>query len=178
MPAKRTIRAKDIVNDIRAGMTNLQLMEKYQLSSKGLESLFTKLIEFKAVKDGELYGRVPQADDTVDVDQQRVLMRNYLFVNLPVCEADNESENGYVRDVTEKGLQITRLAATVGNGKVLVLKPEGMADIQPFVLEAQCKWVKPATDEEEALAGFEITDISEQGLHELENVIHALTLGS
>jgi hypothetical protein len=44
MTTKRTIKAKDIVNDIRSGLTNLQLMEKYNLSSKGLQSIFTKLI--------------------------------------------------------------------------------------------------------------------------------------
>jgi len=178
MAAKRTIRARDVVNDIRGGLTNLQLMEKYRLSTKGLNSLFTKLIDFEAVKDGELDGRVPLADDTVDVDQRRVLMRKYVFVNLPVCDADKDSEVGYLRDITENGLQVAGLAGTVGVGKTLVLKPEGLADLLPFVLDAQCRWVKPATNGEESLAGFEITDISQQGVRELKNLIHALTLGS
>jgi hypothetical protein len=178
MAAKRTIRVGEVVNDIRKGMTNLELMDKFQLSAKGLKSLFTKLIDFEAITEGELDGRVPPGDDTVDIDPRRLLRRNYLFVNLPVCEADNESEDGYVRDITESGLQVSKLAATVGVGKALVLKPEGLADIQPIVLEAQCKWVKTATGEEESLAGFEITDISQEGIRELKYLIHAFTLGT
>ena len=69
MTTKRTIKAKDIVNDIRSGMTNLQLMEKHNLSSKGLQSIFTKLMDAKAVKDRELDGRTPLADDTVNLNQ-------------------------------------------------------------------------------------------------------------
>jgi len=83
-----------------------------------------------------------------------------------------------LRDITENGLQVAGLAGTVGVGKTLVLKPEGLADLLPFVLDAQCRWVKPATNGEESLAGFEITDISQQGVRELKNLIHALTLGS
>ncbi len=176
MPSKTTIRAKDAVNDIRAGMTNLELMEKYRLSAKGLKSLFMKLVDFRAVKYGELDARTQQVDDTVDVDQQRVVARSYVFVNLPICEADTKSEDGYVRDVTQKGLQIAGLAATVGSSKALVLKPEGLADVSPFILEAPCKWAKPATDVEESLAGGEITNISEEGIRGLSDLIRVLTL--
>lgn len=143
-----------------------------------MKSLYTKLIDLKAVRGGELDGRVPLAEDTVGVDQRRVFPRNYVCVSLPVCEADSESDGGHVRDITENGLQVAGLAVTVGEGKALVLNPDGLADIRPFALEARCRWVKPASPEEESLAGFEITDISKQGRRELKKLIHALTLGS
>ena len=38
---KRTIKAKDIVNDIHEGLADLQLMSKYGLSLKGLQGVFT-----------------------------------------------------------------------------------------------------------------------------------------
>lgn len=178
MEGKRTIKKRDIIQGLRGGLINLQIMEKYQLSLKRLKSILTVLLDSETITDSELEGRVPQGDNTVDVDPQRTFRRNYLFVNLPVCEADHGSEDGYVRDITEKGLQIAGLPATVGGGKALVLKPDSFTDIGAFVLEARCKWVKPATDEEESLAGFEITDISKQHIGELRNVIQTLTLGS
>ena len=42
---KRTINAKEILADIKAGMHNAALMEKCQLSEKGLQNLFKKLTE-------------------------------------------------------------------------------------------------------------------------------------
>lgn len=41
---KSTINAKAVLKDIKSGMTKADLMEKYKLSPKGLESLYKKLI--------------------------------------------------------------------------------------------------------------------------------------
>ena len=42
--AKRAIKAKEAVADIRSGMDDAALMEKYHLSAEGLQSLFDKLV--------------------------------------------------------------------------------------------------------------------------------------
>jgi hypothetical protein len=44
---KPKIGAREAANDIRSGMTDAELMEKYHLTAKGLESLFRKLVEAK-----------------------------------------------------------------------------------------------------------------------------------
>ncbi len=44
---KPKIGARQAVNDIKSGMTDAELMEKYKLTAKGLESLFGKLVEAK-----------------------------------------------------------------------------------------------------------------------------------
>jgi hypothetical protein len=177
MTSKRTIKAKDIVNDIRSGMTNLQLMEKHNLSSKGLQSIFTKLMDAKAVKDRELDGRTPLADDTVNLNQMRVLPRNYLFLNLPVYEADEMKIEGQIRDITEKGLQVAGIPVGVGDYKTLLVRAEDFDNIRPFTLRAQCRWTKPATAVEPDVAGYQIKDISEGALEELRKLIHAVTFG-
>jgi hypothetical protein len=48
--AKRTVDAKEILEDIKAGMDSTALMEKYQLSEKGLQSLFKKLKDAGVLK--------------------------------------------------------------------------------------------------------------------------------
>jgi hypothetical protein len=48
--AKRTVDAKEILDDIKAGMDSTALMEKYQLSKKGLQSLFKKLMDAGVLK--------------------------------------------------------------------------------------------------------------------------------
>jgi hypothetical protein len=42
---KRKISAKELVSDIKSGMTDAQLMAKHELTPKGLEGLFSKLIQ-------------------------------------------------------------------------------------------------------------------------------------
>jgi hypothetical protein len=48
--AKRTINAKEILADLKAGMNNAALMAKYGLSEKGLQSLFKKLMDTGVLK--------------------------------------------------------------------------------------------------------------------------------
>lgn len=44
MPEKRTVSAKEVVADIRAGASDDLLMSKYGLSEKGLQSVLNKLL--------------------------------------------------------------------------------------------------------------------------------------
>ncbi|MGO9566491.1 MAG: YIP1 family protein [Desulfomonilaceae bacterium] len=49
--SKQKIGAREAVNDIRSGMTDAELMKKYGLTAKGLESLFRKLVEAKLLEE-------------------------------------------------------------------------------------------------------------------------------
>ena len=51
---KAIVNAEDAVRSIRSGMTDEALMEKYEISQKGLESLFRKLIATGAIEQSDL----------------------------------------------------------------------------------------------------------------------------
>jgi hypothetical protein len=51
---KAIVNAEDAVRSIRSEMTDEALMEKYELSQKGLESLFRKLIATGAIEQSDL----------------------------------------------------------------------------------------------------------------------------
>ncbi|MEW6348541.1 MAG: hypothetical protein AB1646_05730 [Thermodesulfobacteriota bacterium] len=57
--AKPRISAKEVVQDIRAGLTDSTLMEKYNLSPKGLHSLFMKLLDSGAITRQDLVFKAP-----------------------------------------------------------------------------------------------------------------------
>ncbi|MFH1118022.1 MAG: zinc ribbon domain-containing protein [Pseudomonadota bacterium] len=63
----RSVNAQEAAGDIRSGMNDADLMEKYRLSSKGLQSLFGQLTEAGVVSQRELDERMPWTDSTVDV---------------------------------------------------------------------------------------------------------------
>lgn len=58
--AKHEVNAKNVVEDIRSGMSLVGLSEKYKLSRKGLESLFTKLVSAKLIEQSELDNLFPK----------------------------------------------------------------------------------------------------------------------
>jgi hypothetical protein len=65
---KRKIDAREALKDIRQGMTDEELMEKYSLSAQGLQSLFHKLVEAGLITQYELDDRAPFGTRTVALD--------------------------------------------------------------------------------------------------------------
>ena len=54
MSTKRKIKAIEIVSDIRLGMTNPQLMDKYKVSEANLSHIFRMLIDTHSIEQSEL----------------------------------------------------------------------------------------------------------------------------
>jgi uncharacterized protein (DUF433 family) len=70
--SKREIKAKNILEDLRAGLTDDQLMEKYRLSPTGLKSLFDKMVAAKVMTKEEYAWRPVGWDDTVSIDLSEI----------------------------------------------------------------------------------------------------------
>ncbi len=65
--AKRKITAREVLRDIRSGLSDPDLMEKYTLSAQGLQSVFNKLVTARVITQAELDDRVPITERTVDL---------------------------------------------------------------------------------------------------------------
>lgn len=64
---KRKITAREVLRDVRSGSSDQDLMEKYTLSSQGLQSVFHKLVSAGVITQAELDDRVPITERTVDL---------------------------------------------------------------------------------------------------------------
>jgi outer membrane protein assembly factor BamB len=84
--AKITVDAGQVLRDIKSGMEDTDLMGKYNLSAKGLQSLFRKLLEAKLLSESELDSRAPLRENTVVVDfvQFPVVTLKWRFVSQDV----------------------------------------------------------------------------------------------
>lgn len=176
MTTKRKLRAKEVLADIKAGMSNTELMERYSLSGKGLRKVFQKLLEAKALTEAEVDERYSLAEDTGEISMLRDHVRSHVVFSIPVYETGNLSREGWIVDISELGLQVEGLDVAVGEIKSLMIKADEFADIFPFAFDAQCRWVKHVAPHQELRAGFEIVDISDKGAEELLKVMQALTI--
>jgi uncharacterized protein len=99
------ISAKDVLNDIRAGLDDTALMEKYHLSAIHLESLFKQLVQAGVLKQSELDCRAPLFEGTVEV----------VFA-FPAFEEPRAKElAGLLIDAAKKGL-VTRVREILQKG--------------------------------------------------------------
>jgi hypothetical protein len=97
---KPKIGARQAVNDIKSGMTDAELMEKYGLSDKGLESLFRKLVEAKLLEESFI------RTGTAPVDVDPVAKSSQLPVPMPEStppapEAPSEMDLAILQDIKD-----------------------------------------------------------------------------
>jgi hypothetical protein len=59
---KIRIRASEVVRDLRAGMTDLELMEKYRLTPELLRYVFRRLVEAGRMTELEFYERTSMSE--------------------------------------------------------------------------------------------------------------------
>jgi hypothetical protein len=170
---KREIKAKDFVNDLRSGMSDSELRSKYNLSAQGLQSAFKKLLEAKAVRTSEVFGRVSLEDDTVAIATTRLLPRDELEFPFPIylCVGTRPTVKGVIKDITEKGLKVSGIETKVGEVKTFAIPSDKFSQVDPFAFRAICRWV-----DEDGCAGFQIIQFSQRGSGELEKLIRFLTL--
>ncbi|MEW6350158.1 MAG: hypothetical protein AB1646_13915 [Thermodesulfobacteriota bacterium] len=184
MPPERKVSVKEIVEDIRLRrLSDPQLMEKYKVSAKGLQSVFQKLLQRNAVNFEDIEGRSQPYVDTITLEQRQEHQRHYLPNPVPIYESKDVvsiyerkdlQNKGRVNDITEKGVGVVGLDVREGETKSFVIVADEFVELDPFSFDATCRWVQLEASGEYS-AGFEITKISERALNELRKLIERLT---
>ena len=65
MSRRRTIKGKDLIVDIRSGITDAELMEKHKLSAMELDTVFRHLVDSDLVSRRELEAREALSDSQI-----------------------------------------------------------------------------------------------------------------
>jgi uncharacterized protein (DUF433 family) len=173
---KRRISAKEIVGDIRSGMTARQLMQKHALSAKGLRRVFHKLLESGWVVENE-FAEVPADEDiSVIVQKMRKATRRHPVLSVTLYEKAKPQVRGLLRDLSESGLGVSGIRAKVGEMRTLVLVPDESLPVAPFAVHATCRWFKEGEAGSHCSAGFEITHAELSSLEALRDLIEEVTL--
>jgi hypothetical protein len=172
------IQARQFAEDIRSGMSDSKLMEKYKLSAKGLQSAFTKLLNSGIVTVDELYGGRPRSGaDTVIIDDPRGIPRHYLSVAVSIYDPNFPAQKGKLHDITERGIGVRGLDVRIGETKAFVIPCRDFLGVDNIWFEAKCLWVKTTAKISERRVGFQITKITPEYLTHLRELIRLLTLG-
>lgn len=175
MPPAHRISTRRIVQDVGARMSPKDLMTKYLLSPQGLRKVLTKLIEAKVIEREYLGEDLEAHLKTVEPTESRELERYYLDFDLPIYAIGPTQVEGKVRDITEKGVGTIGVPAEVDEIKKLEIRHQKYVLIEPFSFQAKCRWVKQKGEEGEYVAGFEIVDISDTDVKELQYLLRLVT---
>jgi hypothetical protein len=170
MAPRVKISAAEFVQDLRTGLTSCELMDKYSLTARELDGVLAQLKKV-LVDPAKVYGRASQDATYGTVDKIRSFRRHKIGLRVLICDANNPTIQGEVRDVSERGIGVQKMDTKVDEIKNLVILANEYFSISPFGFEAQCRWTCPTTDDRRLLAGFEIIRISEECSRSLEKFI-------
>jgi len=177
MSSKRQVSIREFLGDFRSGMMDYELMRKYRLSSKGLQSAFQKLTNVGALTWNEIDNRPNSGDHTIFFRSTRIAARRHLVIPVPIYEMGSYPESvGRVRDVTEQGLGISGIDAEVGDMKAFSIFPNEFVTVESFSFKAECRWIEKRVPGD-MFGGFYITEISNESMEKLRRLIRELKLG-
>jgi signal transduction histidine kinase/ActR/RegA family two-component response regulator len=171
---KLQVRARDVMRDIRAEMSDSALMQKYRLSPKGLESLFKELLYGGIIEPSHLRRRSRSlAHHSVAVQEDRMEKRLAVDDLLPIHCPENPDVKGIVIDISARGLMVKHLDASVDQIVGLVIPATMPLVPNSISFDARCKWIEQEPDGS-WLGGFEIATISPDQARSLKKLIDTL----
>ncbi|MFC1834250.1 PilZ domain-containing protein [Thermodesulfobacteriota bacterium] len=171
MAEKRQIKGKEVLEDIRSGLSATEMMTKYKVSPKGLRSIFRQLMRARVISKPELEDQSGLYEGADEIRGIRHLQRKRIDFRMKIYDGDNPFKTGFVRDISEQGLRVEGIETKLGETKNFVVSLSGISNLPTLVFKAKCRWVnreKPGS--KNLLAGFQITDISTLDSRELRNL--------
>jgi hypothetical protein len=177
MSSKGTIKARDIAADVRAGLSDFDLIEKYDLSLQTLTTVLDRLVESGHLRKPELLKRVPPRDNQPNGQKTRKLPRERIPFSLEVQDISNPFRRALLRDLTEEGFRIAGIKVAVGEARDFLILADVVASLSPILVRATCRWVdQKGKRNKYHVAGFQITDISSSDLETLRRLVKVVTL--
>jgi uncharacterized protein (DUF433 family) len=164
-----------VVEDIRAGMSDSELMNKYSLSSEGLRRAFERLLEAKVIAPDDLYGASSYPFDSVSVENRREVPRFNLANRVVIYEVKHPEIKGVLTNIAEKGIAITGIGAAIGDYKTFIIPAVSFVQIDPIRFDAECKWGGQDAITGEWRCGFEIMNISRTCWDDLKRLVQTVS---
>jgi hypothetical protein len=187
---KRRVPLNGIVNDIFVGMTDVELMTKYDIVwASDLYKVFKKLIKRGAVKKDQIKSRRPKqkfkwkreesnlqlvVQDKATNFDARVAPRNKLFGSVEICDMTTRlcSYGVEIKDISEFGLMIAPIKMVKNDIREFLIKPTHLEDVQTISFLAECRWTDGIR------AGLRIASISPLNMRELHELIRLFSFES
>ncbi len=166
------IRVSDVIDDVRGGMTDSNMMDKYKLSSNGLARLFRKLLDHKALSSFDFVQWSALFCESPEVKNIRLFPRNDLKFRLPIYEAGHSEMRGEILNVSDGGLAVIGLEAQVHETRTFVI-PIKKA---PVLFKARCQWIRPEPVRGASVVGFDVVSVMKGDWQKFLELIQAESL--
>jgi hypothetical protein len=175
-PPRRKIKAEAMIRDIRSGISESALSQKYKLSDAGLEKIFRKLVDSGRITSEELSFRLSSNGDHDGPDYLCESTLDELVCLVPIYEEAVPETRGTVCELTERSVDVTGVITEVHEIKKLVIPADEFFSIPAFSFEASCRCIERHDGTGESVAEFAIRRISAESRQRLKQLIRLIKL--
>lgn len=179
MASKRVINIKSVAADIQSGLSDTELMEKYGLTSKNLSTVLDKLLEYQLITFDDLQQRQAEFEEEevyTPPSEFRAWERDEVDFPLRLHDEADPQVKGVLLNVSERGLGVKGIRATVGDVKTFVIHADEVFEVDPVVCEVNCRWIKLAREDRGCLSGYEVVKFLSGDLKTIQVLMKGLTL--
>lgn len=163
-----------LIDDVRSGVIDSELMEKYKLSAANLRKKLLQLMSENAVSSSDVYWRPILYDYEASDDDRRGTPRYPLKLLLTVnTKGSTKSSSGLLVDINEKGGCVKGMKPPLGEKVDLTIDTGQLGSGGEIMLEAVFRW-EEHVGEFGFLAGFEIVNISQDNAALLKELIRTI----
>jgi hypothetical protein len=179
MSRHEEIRRQDFLNDLRSGMTDRQLMDKYRLTPRGMGTLFRNLLNADLISVAELVRRSGgQLNLPELIAEFRIRSRKKLEFLIPISDYHNPENTGLVYDISDEGVGARGLKAAVHEVKTFIIPTDDYFQADPIIFQGICRWVEEKDKRWESAAGFRVVHVTRGSLTGLQEIIRSLNPAS
>lgn len=174
----KEINPREILKDIRVGLSDSELMEKHGLSLPMLQEVAKELLRLRREAPQKTPNPPNPIAESVDsgVWHIRQAPRHYAPFWVSVYD-ESRREVGQIGDLSEQGISVEGVKAHVNEIRTFLVLADEFEGVNPIEFVAVCRWVKTEQDNGVDIAGFEIMEISEEDLVEFQKVVHMASRG-
>lgn len=173
---KPKVNAATILKDIRSGMGDIPIMEKYGISPRLYSRILETLKRSGALSLTDLAGRLPTETTTPEGSSKRERKRHCLLYPISVHDANDPRNQGTLNDISEAGFKVAGLNVDVDEIGTYLIGANARALHSPVTVDAICRWVTTEEDTGDRLAGFEISNVLGDGQRDLDRLITELSV--
>lgn len=178
MNTQKTLEISEILNDIKGGLTDFEVIEKHRLSCEELKQALRELVDTRLLTPREGFLRSIFYDQTLETERRRALPREPLLLLIPVYDMKSPENAGLLTDVSEIGCGVRGLLASPGQRLRLAIDSKELSLSELIVFDALCRWSAANVPDAEPVAGFEIINIGESDKQRLKDLVRFINLSS
>jgi hypothetical protein len=172
---QRSIRAGDLLRDIRAGTAFPTLLSKYELSFTQFHAIISKLVDEGVLQVAEVVGRYPLIEPesltgTIIFDGNvRRYPRRLVQFPLPVHLAHTPQVKGRIEDISEMGVRIRGIKSEPYEVHAFVIPVKECLRVDSVIFEAVCRWSQQGYTDTKWVGGHEVLEFLHGSLADLQN---------